>query len=262
MSLSVNALRICAVMALDSATSAGGRVSDSVVDPRSLLGEDAAPSVVVLAEKGKRAIEGRDILASDHCVEMAIEIFVAKATVVQGVRADDTTYSVEYPATDAGHEARLHRLAYEIDSVLTGDAGPWAEMWRRFAVKFSDESEWVRGGDADHGRRFNALRITYPVDVIADPIRGAPLPEIWEDFLSLMESNPDTAAFGRDWRALITTPNLPAWRQAQSALGLTYPELVRIGLAPFLDHQATNTTEAAQLGEATLDPDAIVIDAQ
>jgi hypothetical protein len=260
MSLAVAALRICLVKALDLETSAGKRVFDSTVDPRNLIDKEAAPTIVVLAERGKRKVEGRDILAADHIVELAVEMFVAKATIVSNTGDDKVIFNVDYPATDAAHENRLRRLSYEVDSIIAGSLSPWAELLRSFAVKFGDTADWDRGADGDGGRRFNFLRNTYPVEVLADPVRGQPLSPVWEKFISMMEADAELAMLGKDWRALITTPGLPEWRRAMASLGLTYAELQGIGLAPFLDHQPNNETEAAPLGEAVLDPDQIVVD--
>jgi hypothetical protein len=262
MSLAAAALRIATVKALKGATSVGNRVFDSEVDVRSLLGENAEPTIVVLAEKGRRKIQGRDILGGDHRVELAIEMFVARATKVEGENPDQTKFKIDYPATDAAHENRLRRLAYEVDSILTGELTPWVEIWKAFAVSIDEDVEWDRGADGDGGRRFNFLRSVYSCGVLSDPPRGMPLTPIWEKLLSLMDSDPELAPTAKDWRALITTPNLPAWRNAMSSLGLSYGELKGMGLAPFLDHQATPTTESAGLDEATLDPDQITIDAQ
>lgn len=261
MSLAVSALRIATVMALKNATSVGKRVFDSEVDVRSLLGEHAEPTIVVLAEKGRRKVQGRDILGGDHRVDLAIEMFVAKATKVEGKNPDQTTFKIDYPATDAAHENRLRRLAYEVDTILTGDVSPWAEIWKEFAVTIDGDVEWDRGADGDGGRKFNFLRVVYPCGILADPARGRPLSETWLRLLALMDADAELAPTARDWRALITTPGLPEWRGAMSDLGMSYAELRGAGLAPFLDHQETMTSEAETLVEATLDPDAITIDA-
>jgi hypothetical protein len=266
MSLAVCAMRIAAYMALKNATSVGERVFDSTADPRQLLGKDALPTIVVLAEKGKKIIMGRDLLAGEHTVDLAIELFVAKATHITIPAAqsdsgeDEPGLVVEYPATDAAYENRLRRIAYEVETILSGDAGPWAEMFRKFVVRFLPEAEWGRGADSDGGRKFNFVRQVYSAEILADPVRGAPLSPLWERLLGLMATDPDLKPLAIDWRALITTPNLPSWRLAAASLGLTYEELQGIGLAPALDHQPDNLTDAAKLVELVFDPDGFLID--
>lgn len=265
MSLAAAALRIITVKALDNATTAGDRVFDSVVDPVDLLGDAAAPTIVVYTDKGRRKVTGRDLFGADHVVTLGLELFVAKATLVASDgEGQGAGYQIEYPATDAGLENRLRRLAYEIESVLTGSAEPWAMLWRRVVVRFcpDEETMWDRGADAEKTVRFNFLRGMYPLEPIADPVRGAQLSpgEFWYDLLAAMDADVELAELARDWRALITTPNLPAWRKAMSELGLSYRELQAIGLAPLLDHQASNLSESGGLQEMTLDPEALVVD--
>ncbi len=263
MSLAAAALRIITVKAIDEATSAGGRVFDSAVDPVALLDEDAAPTVVVYTDRGHRKVTGRDILAADHVITLGIEKFVAKATLVE-VGTDQEAIQVVYPATDAGFENRLQRLGFEIDWVLTGSPSPWAELWRRIVVRFcdSEEAHWDRGADAEKGTRFNFIRDQYHVEVIADPVRGAEPQqgEFWFDLLAAMDADQDLAEFARDWRALLATPDLPSWRIAMAQLGMSYAELKGSGLSPFLDHQETSVSEAGRLEELTLDPSALVVD--
>lgn len=268
MSLSVAALRLCTVKAIDGATTAGARVFDSAVDPRDLLGENAEPTIVIYTDTGKRKIVGRDILGSDHSVELVIELFVAKATRInhpagEGEEAEEA-FEIEYPATDAGHENRLRRLAYEIETTLGAGVGTWPSLWRRVAIAFSGmDSEWDRGADSKGSTRFNFLRLIYRIDPITNPVRGAPLEpgDFWHDFLAAAADDDELSDLAKDWRALITTPNLPAWRIAAGALGLTHGELAGIGLAPLDDHNATASDDAAPLEIAILDvPPAIEVE--
>jgi hypothetical protein len=260
MSLAVAALRILTVKALEGATSAGAQVFDSAVDPRDLIGDRPQPTIVVYADGGKLRFTGRDLGAADHVVDLTIEMFIARATRVAATDGEDEI-EIEYPATDAAFENRLRRLCYEILSVLSGGSGAWPELWRRFAVRMAEaDSEWDRGADAKNGRRFNFLRLTLRVEVLADPVRGGcpPLPGgAWYALLAAMEADAELADLAKDWRALITTPDLAAWRRAQADLGLTYDEVKGIGLAPLLDHQATPDSDAAGLTGGMIDPDAV-----
>lgn len=263
MSLAVAALRILTVKALEGATSAGAQVFDSAVDPRDLIGDRPQPTIVVYADGGKMRFAGRDLTAPDHVVDLTIEMFIARATRVVATDGEEEI-EIEYPATDAAFENRLRRLCYEIMSVLSGGAGPWAELWCRFAPRMAEtESEWDRGADAKNGRRFNFIRLTLRVETLADPVRGdgTPITEgAWHHLLATMEADVELSDLAKDWRALITTPDLVSWRRAQAALGLTYDEVKGIGLAPLLDHQQTPGSDAAALTGATIDPDAVSVD--
>ena len=260
MSLSIAALRLATVKSLDGKTSAGDRVFDSVVDPLDLLGKAAAPTIVVLTDTGNSKIEGRDLLGAASEVDLVIEFFVASATrvtvpVEDGASGETETHEViVYPATDAGFENLLRRLAWEVATILSGSKDPWPELWRRAAVTVKS-ADWDRGGDAKAGARFNFLRVTYRVEPIADPIRGEELIEgyFWKEFLDTADADDELSDLAKDWRALITTPDLPAWRVAASALGLTAAELRGVGLAPFAGH-VTGVAESARLVSITLDP--------
>lgn len=260
MSLAVAALRILTVKALEGATSAGARVFDSAVDPRDLIGDHPQPTIVVYTDGGKMKFTGRDFNAPDHIVDLTIELFVARATRVTATDGEEEI-EVEYPATDAAFENRLRRLCYEILSVLSGGSGAWPELWRRFVPRMAEaDSEWDRGADAKNGRRFNFIRLTLRVEVFADLVRGGGVPPVgytWNDMLTAMEDDAELADLAKDWRALITTPDIAAWRRAQAELGLTHDEVRGIGLAPLLDHQATPGSAAAALTDAVIDPDAV-----
>lgn len=259
MSLAVAALRLCALKSLDGATSAGLRVFDSVVDPRSLIGEEALPTIVIYTDTGRRKVIGRDLLTSDCHVDLVIELFVAKATKIERRAAgdDEDDLIVEYPATDAGFENRLRRLAYEIESIFTGDVGPWPDMWRRAIPTFSPDhdSEWDRGADAHSGARFNYLRLIYRVVPQGDPVRGAPLDDssFWAAFLALAEGDDELRLLAKDWRALIETSTLPEWRKRAAELGLTAAELASIGLAS-PDQTLDARDDLTQLDALTVDP--------
>jgi hypothetical protein len=259
MSLTVAALRMITVKALDGATSAGRRVFDSAVDPRDLINDVPHPTIVVYTDGGKMMFQGRDLLAPNHTVDLTIELFIARATLV-AARDGDEEIEVEYPATDAAFENRLRRLAYEVTSVLSGASGVWPELWRTFVVSMAEtESEWDRGADAKNGRRFNFIRLVLCLHPLTDPVRGEAPPEgeAWHRLLAAMDQDPELADLAKDWRTLISTPDLVSWRRAQAELGLTYDEVKGIGLAPLLDHQASPAADAAGFADATVDPDAV-----
>ncbi|HWW46549.1 MAG TPA: hypothetical protein VNZ94_01765 [Xanthobacteraceae bacterium] len=257
MSLMPAALRIITSKALEGTTSAGERIFESVVDPRDLLKDKALPVVVIYTDKGSRKVIGRDNLSGEHSIMLSIEMFVAKATLVK-IKAEDGKeedgFEIEYPATDAGLENRLWRLAFEVESVLTGGAGAWSELWREIVVGIKGV-DWDRGADSKAGQRFNFLRLQYEVNVLADVVRGEDLPAglFWSKFLAAMDADQDLDDLSRDWRALLTTPSLPQWRAAMAALGLTMDELKGIGLAPMNWHVESPSDEAAKLADINIE---------
>lgn len=232
MSLAVAALRITAYLALLNATSAGARVFDSAVDPVSLLGAAAAPTVVVYTGKGIRRPRGKALFECNAVAELTIELFVGRGVTVQS--GSDQVPAIEYPPTDPSFENILRRLAYECESILFGSDGPWAILFRDCVTKFADQaSEWDRGADIE-GSRFNFLRDTLRLEIISDPVRGAPIEtgSVWERLLTALDGNQDTRDIARDWRVLMTTPSLPAWRAARAELGLNDESMTLIGVGP------------------------------
>lgn len=244
MSLAAAALRLITVKALDNATSAAA-VFDSVVDPRDLLGEEARPCVAVFADAGLRRFKDKSLVEADCYVDLTIEMFVAKATRVSGSDGEEV-FEIEYPATDAGLENRLCRLQYEIESILFGSPAAWADLWRLAIVKFSpDGSMWERGADSKAGARFNFRRIAYRIEPTSDPVRGEEIDPagFWHAFLALAEADPELDELARDWRALISTPSLPAWRVAAAELGLPDAAIRKLGFAPFEQSEIENGGE-------------------
>lgn len=262
MSLAVAALRLSAVKSLDGATSAGDRVFDSVVDPRELVGENAAPAIVIYTDAGRRRVDQRDLACSDCHIDLTVELFAAKATKItipadeSGTGQPEEGFEVEYPASDAGLENRLRRLAYEIESIFQQGTGPWAEMWRRSVISFAPdrEVEWARGADNSRGGRFNFLRIVYPIKPVGDPLRGVPLPGdgYWKAWFDLADADDELKDLSRDWRALVTTPTLADYQREAARMGLTKTEADNIGLTPLAD--PADGDDLPALNEITVDP--------
>jgi hypothetical protein len=247
MSLAAAALRLITVKALDNATSAAA-VCDSVVDPRDLLGDEARPAIAVFADAGARRFKGKSLSEAEHYVDLTIEMFVAKATKIVGQDGADE-YEIEYPATDAGLENRLCRLQWEIESILFGSPAAWPDLWRRAINTISAEgSMWERGADSKAGARFNFRRIAYRIDVISDPARGEDIDPagFWHAFLVAAEADQELDELAKDWRALISTPSLPAWRLAAAEFGLPEAAIRMLSVVPYSDDEPTDRANAAE----------------
>lgn len=252
MSLVVNALRICAVKALTGVTSVGDYVFDSVIDPRDLLSDEAMPVICVYADYGHRDVEGLDMFSpKEHTVYLSFEMSVARAVTVSAGENDEQV-EFEFAATDGGQETFLRCLAYEVERALLSET-PWASMFRRVAFRASpaenEKWKWDRGSSAENGRRFAILRSTLNIDVISEPVPGCPLTRIWSDLFELFAADDEVAQMGEYMRALIESPAVPSWRQAQRALGLTDEGVRALGIAPV---DETETGEAALATEGVI----------
>jgi hypothetical protein len=230
MSLAVAAMQICAVKALDGQVQA--KVFDSAADPRDL--ENAPlPIVIVYSALGRRRVEGRELFTSPHKVDLVLDLGVAR----QGSRTTgegDAQVTVEFPATDSSYDIVLHTLDYECARILLQSKAPWADLFRQFVWNFAqdEESGWSRGQLADSGVRLALIRQVYRIDVLGDPIPGAPLTKVWSDFLAAMDADPECSDISKYWRALITSPTVPEWQQEQAQLGLTLAAMYALGQAP------------------------------
>ena len=245
MSLAIAALRIVTVKALDGATSVGARVFDSMADARDALGDEAMPAIIIYTDAGHIDLKDRAILEAPGIVDLTFEMFIArKVTVKNG--AGDTEVDLEYPDNDAGYENYLQCLAYEVKRALLRRDGtnPWPGFWAELVARGSQMSlsQWDRGADSAHGRRFAFLRVVYRLEAMNDPVPGAPLPDMWSRLLSAMANDSELAEIAAYWNSLITDPNVPDWRQAQQQFGLIDAAMgAGTGLAPAFD----TTTDAA-----------------
>lgn len=187
MSLSRLALRVATVKALTNATMAGPRVFDSAVDPIDLQVKDnRLPFITVLTEEHDREITGRDLRMGPDTCELVIEVAVASKVEVD---TGDLT-EIVIPHTDAGMEIALDVLGHEIIETLQASPALWARRWRAFVLRVTKIVS-RRGAGSGEGVRFAARQITFSLDLLADPIKGETLPEIWEDMLATMEGDPD-----------------------------------------------------------------------
>lgn len=250
MTLSVAALRIATVKALDGATSAGARVFDSVEDPRQLLGEEAYPAIVVYADSGRRDVRARDLFGAAHTVDLTIDLFVARAAVATAGDGQETI-TLEFAAVDAAYDNYLRCLSYEVEKVLLAGDGTWPELWREFFIRGSEreQSEWMRGAAADKSSRFAFLRNVYRAEVIDDPTPGQALPSLWDRFFAALEADAEftnaAVNLGAYMRKLVTRPAVPTWRAAQSELGVIAGVPASLGFGDAVDPPGSTEPAAA-----------------
>lgn len=229
MSLAAAAIQFCAVKALDGNIQA--KVYDSNVDAED-LGQEPLPVVVVYCSSAKRSGQiGREIWGGHHVVDFVIDVGVAQKVVREVPGTSSPVVSVEFADNDSGHDLMIHTLQYEVERVLLGDNGVWAELWRRLFARLSpeDNSDWDRGASADKGVRLAILRSTYKIELANEPVPGA-ASAVWNDLFTAMEADSELHDIGTYWRALVSTPTLPEWRQVQAQLGMTIEEMTN-GLA-------------------------------
>lgn len=250
MSLAVAAIKIAALRSLKGRTSAGDAIFDSAVEPFDALRDQGAPVIVIYCDSGKRDVTGRDLFGAAQIIDLAVDMFVAKAVTVDAGETE-----IRIPASDEGNEIYLRSLAYEVEKVLLTEQSPWPELFRRlwFRAGTQDFCEWDRGAIADKGRRQALLRAIYKVETIADPTPGAEPEGVWADLLAAMAADQELSELAQYWRQLIAGLIVPDWRRAQAALGLTVAGIHGIGLSPQDDTETADAAEAAEIAVAAED---------
>jgi hypothetical protein len=256
MSLAAAALQIATVKAIEGKVSA--TIFDSKADPMKLR-ETPTPVVIVTAVAGRRVVEGREFFAATHTVDLVLDLGIARQ-VTRGVQDGENTVEVEFPDNDSGHDIVLHTLGYEILRALFASNDTWSDLWRQlvFRADPGEPSHWERGAVADNGVRLALTRHVLRLEVVADPLPGAELTELWTDLLAAMDADQELDDIAKVWRALITTPRTEDWMQAQAALGLTIEGIRSIGLAPLFETTNEPAPAATQAEVEDTDGDAVI----
>jgi len=260
MSLSVMAVRLAAYKALQGRTFAENRVYDSRVDPLDFTGaDDRAPLIVVSVDEDRGTVEGRDLAGASREVELVIEIAIA-ARVRRTIGEGESEETVEVPETDAGLEASVGLVGYQVMRALQADPGAWAEVFRALVPRiFSFTAR--RGADVKNGVRYAARQIVVRCECLGEPGFGEPLDlELpWGRFVALAKADASLARLGKLIEAEIAGGVMPDWQAAQASLGLTAEEAAGIGIAPFRSHAATGTAMGS-LDEIIFDPLGLMVD--
>lgn len=217
MSLVSLALRLATIRALKGRTFAEDRVFDSRIEAIDTLAvNETAPIVIVTTDDDEATIEGRDLLAGDHQHELVIE-----AAVWTKVATEKDDEVLVIPATDAGLEASLNILCYQITRALAADGGEWGDLWRTIVMR-APKIVSRRGADDTNGVRFAARQIIYTVDHIAEPLPGRMPAEgdAWARILGMLKADPEFAPIGKIIEAEIMAAELMEWETVRAALGL------------------------------------------
>lgn len=228
MSLVALALRIATVKALAAATWAGPCVFDSAISTidRKVL-EGGRPVVIVLTEEIDETIVGRDLVAPDRTVALAIE-----AAIAGEIEGDGPGAAFRIPHTDEGLELSLDLLGHQILRALAAADGPWAELWRTLVLRVR-ESHRERGAGDRRGVRYAAHRRVMLCETIGEPAFGRAPEGAWATLLDLMTADGELAGLADLLREEIAAPaGMPDWRLAQARLGLTLAGAQALGIVP------------------------------
>jgi len=205
MSLTMMALRICAVQALKAGnTLVGDNVLDSQIsaidqtaDGR-LRSDQQRPFIAVYTDAAKSQDLAQTGLRANGRVDVMFNCGVS-LTMAQTDKATGEASIVEgFPATDAHFEAVIDALDVQIGRVLTDPDNPWSQVFGDFVQAYVAKDH-VRSSSAAENVRLAAGQTKLSIDVFADPRLGQPLAEggPWPRFLALMQAEgvPQLALF-------------------------------------------------------------------
>lgn len=233
MSLTALAVRVITIRALKGRTFAEDRVFDSKINPVNLVAKDEKkPVIIVTTDDDNVDIAGKDLRAGDHKLELVIEIAVTQKIEVE-VENGPATEVLSIPATDAGLEATVGLLGWQIAKALSADGGEWGDLWRSVVTNVHSISS-RRGADDENGVRYAARQYIYSIDHIAEPTPGEALNASfgWGRILAAFKTDAELAPMARLIEAEITKGEYLPWEIARGELGLSNDEAEIIGVKP------------------------------
>jgi hypothetical protein len=195
MSLYRIALRATTVMALKGCTQAGDHVYDSRNDPlEDIVAGAAVPVIAVYTEEDKNTRDSRDL---GLVIEFTVNIRDKR----------DGEDAVWVPQTDDGLEITLDIIEQEIRDALEASASEAADIWNTLVTDIRENSSKRGVLDPQKTNRLAARQLLLRVKILKDPKAGAPIPQVLERLLKLLEE---------DKRYKPTAPMLRAFAQRQA----------------------------------------------
>ncbi|MEC8575564.1 MAG: hypothetical protein VXZ09_18200, partial [Pseudomonadota bacterium] len=159
MSLTMMAIRICAVEALKAAgTLVGEQVLDSEIAPIDVAADGVlrssrdAPFVAVYTDGAKAAQLGQSGVRSNGMVDLVFSYGVSRAMARSNKETGASEILEGIPATDAAFEATMDILAVQISRALTDGQNPWAQVLGAFVTSWESKEQLRSGTKVDSVR--------------------------------------------------------------------------------------------------------------
>lgn len=257
MSLVSLAVRYATIRALKGRTYAGENVFDSKIEPINLVAENGADfAIVVTTDDDDVKIEGRDLIAGDHQLELVIEVAATAKLTVKTDEGEDAE-ALTIPATDAGLEASLNLIGWQIARALSASGGVWGDLWRSLVMKVHSISS-RRGADEANGVRYAARQYVYKIDHIAEPEPGiAPAAgDLWARAITMLKADPEFGAIGRIIENTITADTPEPWERVRASLGLANDASGHFSEWPFVPEDVSKLHEVETTDGWLLDKEA------
>ncbi|KAB0538190.1 hypothetical protein HNQ68_001968 [Pseudochrobactrum saccharolyticum] len=233
MSLTALAVRFATIRALQGRTFAEDRVFDSKINPVNLVAsKESKPVIIVTTDDDNIDITGKGLRAGNHKLELVIEIAVTQKVTVE-VENGDTTEVITIPSSDAGLEATVGLIGWQIAKALSADGGYWGDIWRTLVTNVHSISS-RRGADDENGVRYAARQYIYSLDHVEEPTPGESpcVGSAWDKVLIAMKADADYAGVAKLIEAEITGGDYLPWQIARGHLGVADDVAVIMGTKP------------------------------
>lgn len=229
MSLVCLALRLCLCKALAGRTLAEDRVFDSLIVPWDQLAAQRGPQPVLIVSTDQDGSEPVARGSRDMGRELDVMIEMSLAGQVEVTAGE---IEIEIPHTDAGLEATLDVMAWQVDLALKDPANAWAELYRTFrGPPRPVRTVSRRGGSAERGAKFAVRQNVVTINPLQEPERGRDaVPEPWDKLVAALRADADLSRYGDLLGSLLTGSTLLPWQAAQALLEQTRGVMDATGL--------------------------------
>lgn len=236
MSLARLAVRVATVEALRGRTMVGDNIRDSDIGAIDIAADGALrtdedrPFVLVYTDDGRATDVPLRDLHSNGEVDLVLEFGIATPMVQTDPDTGESVISGSIPATDAAFEMALDIIDRQIASALAGE-GKWPTIWKRLSSGVA-KVERRRAVNAEQGVRFAARQVLVTLNLKPDPVMGAPLGGVWQEFAAALGDDcPDLAPIVADM--LGTAAATLTVQQVRERFGHTPRESTALGYGPF-----------------------------
>jgi hypothetical protein len=223
MSLYRIALRAATVLAIKGRTQAGEHVYDSRNDPlEEIVAGVAVPIIAVYTEEDKNTHDSRELaLVIEFTVNIRERGAPDAGTVVPAGNGRDGEDAVWVPQTDDGLEITLDIIEQEIRDALEGSTSEAADIWNTLVIDIRENSSKRGVLDPQKTNRLAARQLLLRVKMLKDPKVGAPIPQVLERLLKLLEA---------DYRYSPTAPMLRNFAERQAGQPVELQDMARLQL--------------------------------
>lgn len=196
-------LQIAMVEACRGKTIALDAVFDSRMDTLDGLmdGERRPVLIFSIEESESRRIQQTDgLLGRSPRFTVMVQSAVAAG---QEIRDEQGTVVLQaIGETDSSFEAQLNILDWQWRAAIADTRNVWAELIRNLMVEVGQIKD-QRATDPETGTKHAARFTQFELDAMPDPMAGDAIPEVIEQGLALLESDPAYAVLAETWRVLL-----------------------------------------------------------